>query len=238
MDTNFNQANNAAQLIQRAGAESLPAAGTKAAMIQATEAQNLGTQFLSSSYKAIANCRTGKTVSVVSMDTRMLNQQENKNPQFDIVNSGLTDQKVIIGSVLGLTGAYAFYGQQVSGVDSANMADQYGTTMRALQGFTALCNYTPVIITTVQMISSDTLQINQPLSYNDVAYDSQVTSIRINTTSTFTRYDTLNTLVKIAGLWAVGPQAYLSINSKAGQSMSLTLTLNSTSSVKSFRLIE
>lgn len=204
---------------------------------QASNAQVLLDTFAKNGYQAV-NCGNGNQVNVVPIETRFLQQTENRNPQYDISNADATDQKVILGSVLGIGGAYAFYGQNPSACDDALVSDQFGANIRAVQGFSNLVNHNPVIATIVQMISTDATQLNQPFTYNDITYDATVNKVTSNTTSTFTRFDTATNVVNFGGVWPLGPQTFLAVNSKATKAMTITLTMSATASIRSFRAIQ
>ncbi len=117
------------------------------------------------------------------------------------------------------------------------MSDQFGVNLRALQGFNSLVNSNNVLLVILQMISSDLTQLAQPFTYADLAYDAQLNGVAMNTTATFSRYDTNQNLVKLGGIWTLGDQTLVYVSSKSGKSMSITLTLASTASVKAFRPI-
>jgi hypothetical protein len=111
--------------------------------------------------------------------------------------------------------------------------------LRAVQGFNNLVNYSPVILTVVQIISAALAQTQQQLVYSDLGYDAQYNGVKINTNSTFTRYDTNNTLVKIGGLWPLGPQTNISFTAlaTAANAFILTLTFSAVDSIRNFRMV-
>ena len=208
----------------------------------ATVAQNSQIAALLSNYHNsnlnAYSCVGKDPMKAIPLEIRFLTATENPNPQFRIINADDANQNVIIGSVLGLTGAYAFWNQPVSGFDSPNMSDQYGFNMRALQGFNTLVNYSPVVLTVLQIISLDLTQVGTQFSYNDLCYDSKYNGVNMNTDSTFTRYDNTQTIAKLGGLWPIGPQTNVAYTSYAGVTHTITLTFNATDSVRTFRMVQ
>lgn len=183
------------------------------------------------------NCMNGqgRVLTSVPLDVRFIQAAENPYIQADVVNSGATDETVVIGSVLAAAGAAPFFKTAASAADAATVADQNGANVRFLQGFGLLTCYTPVVINLLKLISTDSTQRNQPFKYQDLAYDNTVNGITNNTTSTFTRFDTDPNVVALGGAWILGPQNYITIVSKAGKDMTLIFGLAGIASVRSFK---
>lgn len=180
----------------------------------------------------------GMNVRSAIIDSTSVQSAENPYIQFDIVNSGGTDETVIIGSVLGLAGAAPFFGAAASAADSATVADQFGAGVRAVQGFGLFCNYSPVIVNGLQMISDSVTQRAQPFRYNSIAYDTTQCQIVNNTTATFTRFDSDPDVIKLGGIWSLGPMQNISILSKAGEDMSIIVYLVAAATIRNYRKIQ
>ncbi|MFA5408079.1 MAG: hypothetical protein WC343_04830 [Bacilli bacterium] len=178
------------------------------------------------------NCNGTQGPSVL-INQRLM-QNGNPFPQFSIVNAAGADKIIYFGSPLGINGMYNRYNKATSAVDSAGMSDQFGANCLAVIGFNNLVNANPVIIMQVQMISSSATQIAQQWKYGDIDYDANIVEKPINVTQAFTRYDQDKTILKFGGVFAIGPQNYLAITSKAGVSMDIILTIAAHSSARSY----
>ena len=211
----------------------------------AVEMQNPAAQIALASEQAIQNIYNkagvpavgihGNDVMAATIDSTSVQSTENPFIQFDIVNSGATDETVVIGSVLGQAGASPFFGANPSAADSATVADQFGAGIRAVQGFGLFSNLTPTIVNGLQMISTDSTQRAQAFTYNSIAYDTTQCTIINNTTATFTRFDNNDSVIKLSGFWSIGPMQNISVVSKAGKDMTLIVYLAASASVRQYR---
>jgi len=179
----------------------------------------------------------GMAIKSVSIDTRFVSNQENPFIQFDIENTDDNNHNIIFGGVLAIAGAAPFYGQPQSACDTPLVIDQRGPGIRAVQAFGSMVCHTPVIVSNIQLISDDATQRNQPWKYQDIAYDQTITPVVQNTTATFTRFDTDKDIVKLSGVWPLGPQTYLSINAIAKKRMTVVLFLSGTASPRDMRMM-
>lgn len=177
----------------------------------------------------------GTPLNSAVIDAHSVQSTENPYIQIDVENSGATDETLIIGSVLGIAGASPFFNASPSAADSATVADQNGAGVRFAQGFSQLVNLSPVIINGLQLISSDVTQRTQPWVYNSLTYDNTQCPITQNTTATFTRFDSDPDVVKLGGIWSLGPQTFISIKSKAGKDMTLIFYLVASASIRNYR---
>lgn len=184
---------------------------------------------------SISMCLNGDECQTASIDTTSVRSVENPYIQFDITNQSETDANIIIGSVLGLAGAAPFYGAAASAADNPAVSDQFGAGVRAIQGFSGFVNHTPVIVNGLQMISDSSVQRAQPFKYNQIAYDTTQCQVIQNTTATFTRFDSDPNVVKLGGLYSVGPMQNISIVSKAGEDMSIIIYLVASASIRNYR---
>ncbi len=89
----------AADTVQVNGNVTVAGPQTTADVAMNTQAAVLANMYNQSAYNALT-CKGG-SVQALNLETRFLQQTENRNPQFDIVNADAADQRVIISSQLG-----------------------------------------------------------------------------------------------------------------------------------------
>lgn len=180
----------------------------------------------------------GTTVRAVTMEARGLSATaENPYIMFNISNKaeGATNQTLYFGSVLGIALAYQRHNTSSSGCDATGLTDDYGAKVLKVQGFSELVNYSPVIVTQIQVSCTETNQVSQQWKYGDLPYDDNVQSINIAVNPQFTRFDQNGTIVNIPGVWFLGPQTFLSTIIIAQTAPLITLYLSGSASGRNFR---
>jgi len=117
--------------------------------------------------------------------------------QFDIDNTGggHTAQVLRVGSVAAAAGAYSMLGLVAGASDDAVITDQGGAGCKYVQGFSLMVVAKPVLITEVRVRSSDSTQLAQQFTHNNIGFDKAVKSETINVVGTEEMYDQRTNLV-------------------------------------------
>lgn len=201
-------ANNETAMVINSGANPFAAAAIQARNMVQGMYKTVGIN----AYKSDAS-----QVRVVTMEARGLSaSSENPYLLFTVSNTTENDVTVVFGSVLGIAGAYLRHNTSATACDTAGITDDYGASVKQIQGFSELANYSPVIVTQIQVNSSNQMQVGQLWKYGDLPYDDNIQSINIAVNPQFTRFDQNGTIVNIPGVWFIGPQTFLSTVIKAG----------------------
>lgn len=167
--------------------------------------------------------------------------QMNPIAQFSIDNSGggAANQNLIIGSVLGDTGSYVYYGQSASAADNAVIVDQFGAGCRFTIGFSRLVSFMPVVVSEIKFSSTNTLQVNLPFSHKVLfPTDAVVYPLTNNIGFTQEKSDFRTTLSVAVGKWVLGPNQYFQYQVLATATVTIWLKISAIGNVKSMTMVE
>ena len=156
--------------------------------------------------------------------------------QFDIEHTkpAGSDELLRIGGFFGLPGIYAEFGIPSGAADSGDVQDQLGVGCQKVQGFSRLSAYKPMILNEIRVVSEDAIQLNQPITYNEVTFDAVKDVDKINVLATQQKSDERENLLVARGEWIIDPQKFIEFTVKKGKSMQILLRIDSIANVANF----
>jgi len=153
--------------------------------------------------------------------------------QYDIVNGSGANAKVILGSVLGVAGRKALYDvADTLACDVALVADGGGEAVANCQGLSLLAVGRPLIISEIQITSSDSTQLNQEILYKELSFDRTVYPWKINVSATAKKSDQRDDLLIMNNdNWTLDAQRYLEFTSISAKSFTIKLFIDAAATV-------
>ena len=179
---------------------------------------------------------SGAKVEALVLETANVRGRMNPVVQFDIDNSGVgaATQKVRIGSVAAFPDAYARFGLTPGSADNAVITDQLGAGCLAIQGFSDLINYKPVVINEIHLISADLTQLNTQFFHKLIHPDLIIDDRSNNIAFTQQKTDQKTTLNVAKGKWLIDSNQFLEFTVFAGKSLTVLLHMVAIANVDTF----
>lgn len=179
---------------------------------------------------------TGAKVDALPMETANVRGRMNSVIQFSINNTGngAANQKVRIGSVAAFPDSYARFGLTAGSADNAVIVDDFGAGCLKVQGFSDLCNFKPVVVSEIHIISDDLTQLNASFLHRLIHPDMVVDNRSNNLAFTQQKTDQKATLNVAKGKWMIDSNQFLEFTSYAGKSVTILLHLVAIANVAIF----
>lgn len=184
----------------------------------------------------IATTANGMQVGFIQIDPS-IGHQKNKWIQWDLTNaSGANAYQVRIGSLMGEAGAYARFGLPATGAsDTANVSDQVGANVVGLQGFSKITQVRPILVTEIQVTTTDAAQLNKEWTYRELQLDgTSPVDKKINVSATAEKSDNRTDLLVMEGQWILDPMHWLEFQIKITCSVTIKLLVEAWSNIVNF----